>query len=53
MNRLNALLSAISDSYPTRLAISDNVALEVRNNQAAFSVRHFAKYFKGGSPTSS
>ena len=53
MNRLKTLLSAISDSYPTRLATSDSVASEARSNQAAFRARHFAKYLRGGSPTSS
>jgi hypothetical protein len=51
VSRLNALLNAASDSYPTNLAILAVLTLPWRIMSPALCIRHRVTYISGGTPT--
>src|SRR5260370_802898 len=50
---LNALLKAVSESYPTDFATANIFLFPSRNNAVAFCILQFVRYSIGVSPTSS
>ena len=51
MTRLKAVLKALSDSYPSALAMTPVRSLEFSSLSAASSIRQRARYSMGVSPT--